>query len=682
VRTSRAELAGPLALVVLAAFVLQASAVDRPFFADDYLFLDQVQRHPGLSALFAPDAIGNFFRPLSRAGYFALLTPLSFGSSAVFHVVNLALFALVLLLFARLAWRMLGGEAKPGAGGVGAGAATMGAACGAAFLAVHHAFDVPVAWVSGSQDLLALALALLALVLALEDRAWWGGLAVLAALLCKESVAPVAFVACVLVRAHGATWSAALRRAAPLALATTVWAAAWLALRANGAGAHAGVTATLPDAAAALVHGAQSAFGLELSSHRRVRIDPASIAALVVIAGAVAWASRGPRPRGKAAPVASPRTRVMLAGAAWFALGALATAPVVEIWSAYFYSFALCGVALALGAFVAARPPALAFACVLVPGLLCAQARNIDQFAARHDRWIDISHVDRAYLDRGMHLLSRLASELKDARPTVPPNTTFLFSGVPSFTGFQVGDGPFVRFKYHDPTLRSRFVSAFTHADVERGPVLFLTEYQGRLTDLSDHFMFALLGTVLVVGDHLPQAIDAFRAANAREPGSAALARLWIAWLTASGPRVATRNPVSTTAFDGMVAVLARGDTTAAFGQAVQWSERDPLDPRFHALVADVLARKQPKNSYTVFQAFAARTLEDANPSAWRRWAIIVTGLEDENAGQRAIARWRALLGPAADQDMAMVELERALKAHQPTQAFVDAGLMSQPITR
>jgi hypothetical protein len=52
-----------IALVLGAALVLQARALQDPFFADDYLFLDQVRLRSLTAALTSPDPIGNFFRP-------------------------------------------------------------------------------------------------------------------------------------------------------------------------------------------------------------------------------------------------------------------------------------------------------------------------------------------------------------------------------------------------------------------------------------------------------------------------------------------------------------------------------------------------------------------------------------------------------------------------------------------
>src|SRR6266567_2846339 len=129
-----------LGLILVAAALLHGDALRLPFFADDYLFLDQVRHRSLLQVLAAPDPIGNFFRPFGRQFYFWALSRLTAQSALAFHAVNLGLFlGIVALLFA-LARRLAGLPA---------------AAVAASLLALHYAVDVPVRWISGSQDLIA-----------------------------------------------------------------------------------------------------------------------------------------------------------------------------------------------------------------------------------------------------------------------------------------------------------------------------------------------------------------------------------------------------------------------------------------------------------------------------------------------------------------------------------------------
>src|SRR6185503_15758159 len=129
-----------LALILLGATMLHWTALRLPFFADDFLFLQQVRGRSPLNALALPDAIGNFFRPVGRQLYFWILGTLSGESPFAFHLANLVLFlGLIALLFV-IVRRMAG---------------TVGAVVASSFVALHYAADVPLRWVSGSQDLLA-----------------------------------------------------------------------------------------------------------------------------------------------------------------------------------------------------------------------------------------------------------------------------------------------------------------------------------------------------------------------------------------------------------------------------------------------------------------------------------------------------------------------------------------------
>src|SRR5262245_8463411 len=151
-----------LGLVLLAAFALHAQALTLPFFADDYLFLDQVRHRSLFEVLAAPDPIGNFFRPLGRQVSFRLVAHLTRPAPVAFHAVNLGLFLAIVGLLFSIARRLAGPYA---------------AATASAVVALHYAADVPVRWVSGSQDLMATTGALASLWLLQRGRGAWAGLA-------------------------------------------------------------------------------------------------------------------------------------------------------------------------------------------------------------------------------------------------------------------------------------------------------------------------------------------------------------------------------------------------------------------------------------------------------------------------------------------------------------------------
>src|SRR5262249_43451637 len=82
----------PLALVLAAGAATHAAILRAPFFADDYLFLDQVRARPLVEALLSHDPLGNFLRPVGRQLHFWIWSHASGESPLAFHAVNLIVF--------------------------------------------------------------------------------------------------------------------------------------------------------------------------------------------------------------------------------------------------------------------------------------------------------------------------------------------------------------------------------------------------------------------------------------------------------------------------------------------------------------------------------------------------------------------------------------------------------------
>src|SRR5881396_3702685 len=120
-----------VAVAALVALLTHVRSLGAPFFADDWLFLDQV-RHRSLGELLvSPDPLGNFFRPLGRQLWFWVLAHTTGESPFAFHAANLVCLMASVVLLAFLARRVAGELAG------------IVAAC---FLALHYAADVPVLW--------------------------------------------------------------------------------------------------------------------------------------------------------------------------------------------------------------------------------------------------------------------------------------------------------------------------------------------------------------------------------------------------------------------------------------------------------------------------------------------------------------------------------------------------------
>src|SRR5262245_46066822 len=132
-RTTAGDRSGAWTLLALLAGVvaLRAGDLAAPFFADDYLFLEQVRGRSLIGALFSTDPLGNFMRPVGRQLYFWLVSRAGAESAGLFHAINLALLAALAFLVYRIGRRFAG---------VGTGVFA------ASFVGMHYAADVPTLW--------------------------------------------------------------------------------------------------------------------------------------------------------------------------------------------------------------------------------------------------------------------------------------------------------------------------------------------------------------------------------------------------------------------------------------------------------------------------------------------------------------------------------------------------------
>ena len=130
-----------LVLLLLAGLIaLYQRPLATRFLNDDYLFLEAARTQPLGHALSRLDALGNYYRPLSRQIYFAALSHLAGGPPLVFHAANYALFLLALALLGDLLAALL----EP-----------RGVMAGLIYFALLPLQRVNLIWISCSQDLLA-----------------------------------------------------------------------------------------------------------------------------------------------------------------------------------------------------------------------------------------------------------------------------------------------------------------------------------------------------------------------------------------------------------------------------------------------------------------------------------------------------------------------------------------------
>jgi len=681
-----------LGLILVAALILQGGAIAKPFFADDYLFLDQVRHRSLFQVLAAPDPIGNFFRPFGRQFYFWFLSRLTGQSVVAFHAVNLGLFLGILVLLFSIA-RRLGGLRV--------------AAVATAIVALSYTADVPVRWCSGSQDLIAVAGVLLAMWLLARGHRLSAAVALFLALLSKETIVLTPLLAIPVARQPGEPWRASARRAWPLFAGAAAWAVLYVAMSHRHRGSIEGAHDPLL-VLAALLHLLQTTVGAEWRKgdpthlfHLDVRFLIPMVVALIVALLAVAWSApparpparpeRGRRAKERAAPAAgapAPSSRhALMTGVAWALAGALPVAAVASIWSAYFYLFAICGVALALGSLASRLPGIVAMGLVALLAWGSETGRELDEFYTGPGAWSVESHVNRFYLDRAMDRIQLYLSELRERYPKLAPRTTILWSGVPSFLGWQVADGPLVRWAYADSSLRSYFLSSgFTLERAQRGPVYFLQIGGDSLHDLSrsPHY-YKEMAEAMVLAEKFDAALAALSLDLKRDP-SDKISMYWlgivkqamgdtvgVAQLYAASEVMPRPGPAPQVALGR--ARLAARDTAAARDLALRAVEGYGYDPQAHSLLADIMMSGVAQNATGVMEALAHRALAPNDPLAWRRWAYIQTISRRFLEGYTSIKHYFAIGGAAAAGDSAAVRWRRELERMQPGGQYIQEGL-------
>jgi tetratricopeptide (TPR) repeat protein len=696
-----------LGAALLAAVVVHFSALQAPFFADDWLFLDQVRQKSLWAVLASPDPIGNFFRPLGRQLWFWLLAGVGRESPWLFHAANLLLLLAVLVLLARLTRRLV----SPVAGVIAA-----------AFLAIHYAVDVPVHWASGSQELLALALGLTALTAYVAGRRWLAAATFLLALLSKESsvVLPVVAVA---LDSSKRTLPARMKAAWPLALAALVWLAMalWATLRRGTLGA--GLSLAWDAVLAVPVQLLRVIAGIEWPTSGRgwsLFGDPGEAAllatALVLLgvslarspgAATPAHDARGRNPTGARttrrgpAPTSVPPPRAALgdqagtagaratdplafgralrAGLVWALAGATPVLVVAPHWSAYYFLFALAGAGFLLGALLASRPATLALPVLLVLAWGSARARQLEEFATAPSAWSGQSHVNRFYLERGMLVVSRFVHDLRRLAPGVAPRTTFYYADLPAFAALQVADGPLVRSVYRDSSLRGYFLSQITRERLARGPrrVFFFDSRSGRIEDRTGEPGVLLnLALGLILHGRLEVA-DATLTAAEQEQGHEFTRRYLRALLAmdqgdTAGAREELRRMGLGLGADGAAAWRAatrqveQQDTVAAVSTLRLALRSHALDGRLHGMLSDLLLASERTRDEGRLEAYAARALAPEVGLHWRRLAYVLAGADRQPEALAALAKYAELDPVNAARDRGAQQLRALLERMLP----------------
>jgi hypothetical protein len=622
-----------LALILLGMLWLQRGALRATFLADDFLFLDQVRLRSLVAALAGPDPIGNFARPVGRQLYFWLVVHAGGESPLLFHVANLAFFLAAVALLFVVARRLAG---------------TVAAAIATAFVGLHYAADVPLLWASGSQDLLALVGALGALALFLAGRGVLAGLALLAALLSKETVVFTPLVAVLAARRHDEPWGRSVRRAWPLGLAVAAWAGLWVSVALRQPGARQAVSASLSGLAAAYVHLAQVALGFEWRRGGEARILSIvpPLLALVPVLVALALAGPGFRP--------APGARRV--GLAWALLGALPVAAVAPVWSSYYYLFALCGVGLLLGTWLASRSRDWTMLAIAFLAWGSQNGRSLDEFITAPGAWTTQSHVNDFYIERATTAVRRYLLQLHEARPRLPRRSTIFFGGLPAFIGFQSGDGSVVRWAYQDTSLRSYYLTEFTAERYRRGPAFVFTVDRDSMREKQmDRELLRSFAATAMISERPQLALDILSLPAVGDASDPSLP-YWQAWprlaLGDTAAAYADLRRAGMTLSAGPVPeiaealkLVAAGDSIGAGTVLANAIPRHALDPGVHALFGGLAVNRPDLGRSGAVEAYAATLLAPDEPRNWLLLGLVQMRAQRSNEARRSLERFFALGG-------------------------------------
>jgi len=657
------------ALLAVAIVLLHVPGLPRTFFADDFLFLDQVRSRTLLESLRVADPLSNFYRPVSRQIYFWIISATTNESGFAFHASNLFFFVVLVGLFYLVARRMAGGVA---------------AAIGTAFLALHYAGDVPVRWACGSQELLSVGGALAALWLHLGGRRFLAAAFLVVAALSKEIVLLTPLIAAIADRRPGESLWHSARRAWPLGIGVAVWAAVWLLAPHTRQAASTEVELHPWGAVSTYVHLLQVFFGFEARQGelwRLPRVGP-PLVPLVLAAVAVFFAresrrARDPKPASPASDTTHTAARealpfgrsgqsrarhAIVTGILWALLATVPIIAVAVLWSAYYYLYAMCGAALALGAALSRVPRGWAVAALVPLAWGSASARHLDEFTSARNPWSAMSHINRFYIERATRVCEGYLADLRALHPDFPQRSTLFFAGLKPNVAFQVADGPLIRWAYRDSSLRSYYLTNFSRDKATRGPNYYFVSQSDSISEMAEGSDRMLrIAFSMLVSDWPPGAHDALSLEIERDPSSDR-ARYWSAWTSYALDRPDEGRQSLASAGYGLESApasgqraaydaLARGDTLGAMALAREEVKRHALDAAAHALLADLMLIRDPDDPDAAIEALAARVLAPLDPIVWRRWAMVQARRDRYLEALKSFDRYFELAGAMGEND-------------------------------
>jgi hypothetical protein len=392
----------------LLAVLLSLPCLGYTFLWDDYVFLTNALS--GNLTDWLPRVEDSFYRPISRALYFAIVAPFGTGGALLAHVLNLIYLAVAVTCLTLLAMRIR--------------SRSFGLLVGTVFAGMS-AIPTLVGWASCSQDLLAIDFVLLALLARSHGH---GGLALLsfaAALLSKETslTAIPALVA----------WDWLMRRepyrlrhhAINYAIVLAGWAAIHPAARvlvarglAPGATGYVGLTEPHTWALFAARY-ATVLTNLRLGPFEPTWPGPTTIYLGLVVLVAILGIMHLRRRHDESADSPMPRGRIALLGLLLTFPSLLMTSMIINAWAPYYAAFPMLGLSL-LGGLALERLPLrrqLAITALYLVLGIWARGSNLGT-----------EHITERDLRPSSDALKKIETGFRTVSPKPPPNTDFLVS--------------------------------------------------------------------------------------------------------------------------------------------------------------------------------------------------------------------------------------------------------------
>ncbi len=431
----------PWLVLILLAFALASygPSLGLAFIGDDYVFLDKTRNATVGSLWSLRNTDFGWYRPWSREIHFWAIQRIAGPNELVFRAASIVLWVAALGLYAAIVRRL----ASPPVAAI--------ATLGVASLAL---WGTPLLWISGSQDLWMLCLALASTLLFVSGRVRSATLPFGLALLSKETAAVVpALFLCYLVLVERRSAADALRLTAPFWALTFVWLAVHPTLHSR---LLSGVQVTpelehRPGWIVILAKTLLSCVNLDVLPHPepgRGVLVRAAVSTVVLVVGVVT-ATRASAAVGPGSGLANTPTLARFA-AAWMVIGWCPVFLPSIGWHAYYGCLGALGAWFGIALWLQPRRR-LAIAVIVVLSVLrAAQARTLT--------W---DWGNESYLQRAGNILSAIRDELYRQHPTLEPHSRVYFAHIPNNIGLIAGQSPAIRVWYRDSTLEAGFYSSY-----------------------------------------------------------------------------------------------------------------------------------------------------------------------------------------------------------------------------